>query len=914
MSSSLLKNIFSHLFFRDFSKRAGIFASIVEIVKKFIGGSNMLAAVAIILRNLMSFRGHHVAKLPNSPQQRLESDLFRLLLIPDQKLRFSLPSGTGLSKIIRDFFQLYSAVNYFYTGKKTAIHLHGHSLPVPNVPWLEIFPTEADADTISVNADGTLACFLPPPEYTLCSAHEQDKYHVTREILIWLAKRIWDFSALREGQHAIISRLTAGTNTLGILPTGAGKSLCFQLPALLLPGVTLVVSPLKSLMRDQFDSLSKAGINGADYIDSSKTAAEKGAVLEKLASGKLKLLYLSPERLQIESFQQELASAAAVYPISLFAIDEAHCISEWGHDFRPAYLRLRHFISQLHDPPICALTATASRYVRQDILNLLGLNLQDMVTPKTMDRKEISLQVHILNREDDYHREIINIVHNEIPRVMGRSLESIHAKGAGVVFTPYAAPMGRNTKPMGTEEISRVLREQELDCRHYHAQLPDSARIAVQDQFKDNAFPVLVATKGYGMGIDKENIDYVVHVCAPASLEAYYQEAGRAGRDGEHAHSVIIARPRLKQCEGKASFSLPPCAQGWKCEFTGGEKCDYGVQAGLLALEYPSEQETAQRFTRFLDMLAGYGNAQVIRYVCPAKDSARHQKYLYYLQQLEAVTDFRVLEYRKVAEGQYDILLEVEIAGPDIYANKYWLANKVVERIETYKAQRLNMLNTVQLYIKTGSCRRRFLMQYFGDPVRYESCNFCDIDGISLDAAPIPSGSQSQSLVLELLDRALLEQNLSSALKIADTVLGLGIQEDVTVRAMRELEDRPYNPAALFLSGVFASKLPETEAYGLRNLQGATEYALSRQPECLGDMFALLARDNPDIAYRLAGRFLEQLDTVTLRKLAVLLDPPEQFPDVHLALLLPELEEISRLLRTEVPEYECEGDSPVSSG
>ena len=860
----------------------------------------MQKTIAVIFRHLLSFKASRVQRLPGSPRQVLAGDLARLAATPMDSWRFQVPPGTGLNKALVDLFALYAAIRYCYTGEKTRLHLNRNSQT--QFPWLEILPLEKQADSIAVNPDGSLACFLPSLPPGRCSSYQQKKFHLTPELTSWLVEKIWSFAGLRPGQHAIIERLCQGKNTLAILPTGAGKSMCFQFPALLLPGITLVVSPLKSLMRDQFVNLVKTGIRGADYIDSSKTAEEKAAVLNKLKSGEIKLLYLSPERLQIESFQQQLTETMATYPVSLFAIDEAHCISEWGHDFRPSYLRLRHFVSQLKSPPICALTATASRYVRQDILTLLGLNTQDLITPGTLDRKEISLQVRLLDQGEDIHQELINMVSTEIPQVLGRSLADIHRYGAGVIFTPYAAPQGRYTQPMGSEEISRVLRDNGLECQHYHSQLPDPRRIAIQDQFKENAFPLLVATKGYGMGIDKENIDYIVHLSSPASLEAYYQEAGRAGRDGEHAHSVIIARPRLDKCLQAARSGLPDCCRGWQCEYTGGEKCSYGIQAGLLALEYPSEQETLRHFTSFLNKLAASAQGgRRFRYICPSRQSALQQKYLYYLEQLGAVREYTILEYRKIDSTQFDLLLEVELAAADSLENKYWLANKVAERIEIYKAQKLNMLDTVQRYIKTDTCRRRFLMQYFGDITRYERCNFCDCDGISLEAAPEAVRAASISGCLQLLEDALAQQDLSLALALTNRAGSMEIEDDITVRSMRELEDRPYNPAALFLAGIYSCRSPGTQAYGLRNLQGAVDVALADFPQLLPEIFAQLP--GPELAYTLAGKYLNRLGLAALSQLAMTLDPPEQFPDVHLALLLPSLQQINHVLM-EVPAHD----------
>ncbi len=288
----------------------------------------------------------------------------------------------------------------------------------------------------------------------------------------------------------------------------------------------------------------------------------------------------------------------------------------------------------------------------------------------------------------------------------------------------------------------------------------------------------------------------------------------------------------------------------------------------------------------------------VFRYTCPHQDSAQQQKYLYYLQVLGAVKEFKVLEYRRVEERQFDLLLQVELSGPHSLENKYWLANKVVERIEIYKEQKLNMLNTVQVYINAKTCRRRFLMQYFGDKVGYEQCNFCDSEGIDPRASPDPAKTLGYE-ALTLLKTALAEQDLALALNLAGQAQSLNIEEDAGVQAMRELEEQPHNPAALLLAGIFAARRPETEAYGLRNLRGAVEYSLAEAPQHLPRIIALLAREMPEIAYVMAQNYLAQLDSTALRELATVLDSPDLFPDVHLAVLLPYLEQINQLLHGE---------------
>lgn len=865
----------------------------------------MERTIALIFQKLLGFRKNETLTLPPGPKQALTADISCLSNQTLNGLSFHTPVGSGLSSVLKDLYLLYGAIRYFYCGEKTRLFSDG--LDPSNYSWLEILPLGDRTPVISINRDGTLAHFLPPPSPHKNARFRQKEYFVTPELVSWLAYRIWGFSQLRQGQFQIIQRLCRGENTLAILPTGGGKSLCFQLPALLLPGTTLVVSPLKSLMRDQHFSLKKAGIQGTAFIDSSKSSAEKAAIIGKLKAGSLKLLYLSPERLQIESFQKELAIAMDEHPISLFAIDEAHCISEWGHDFRPSYLRLRQYVEQLHSPPICALTATASRYVRQDILNLLGLNNQDIITPETLDRKEISLQVCLLGEDDDTHQELINTVTTGIPKVLDKSLAEIHKWGAGLIFTPYAAPRGRHTAPLGSEAVANLLLLKGFKCQHYHAQLPDAQRISVQDRFKENTFPILVATKGYGMGIDKENIDYVVHLSAPASLEAYYQEAGRAGRDGEHAHSVIIARPRKDKCLQNTAGRLPECCRGWHCDYSGGEKCSFGIQAALLALEYPAEKEVLRHFTNFLSRLETESEGRnVFVFTSPSLQTARQQKYLYYLEQLGAVQEYWVLEYRKVADNQYDVLIKVRLTAPNSLENKYWLANKVVQKLSTYKAQKLNMLNTVEMYIKATTCRRRFLMQYFGDSCSYEQCNFCDSDGISKESLPIKAETSAINS-LNLLEQALITGNVGLALALAKTPASEELGDQITIRAMRELEDRPHNPAALFLAGLFTCRDPETRPYGLRNLQGAVHIALSESPPLVGKIIGHLPSQ---LAYELAKKYIHRLSDDSLRELAVTLDPPEQYPDVHLAYFLPLLKNINYTLR-EVKNNDSKGKGTI---
>jgi ATP-dependent DNA helicase RecQ len=328
-----------------------------------------------------------------------------------------------------------------------------------------------------------------------------------------LLKIHYGYSGFRLAQERAIQSILDGRDTLVIMPTGGGKSLIYQLPALALPGVTIVVSPLIALMKDQVDQLEQAGIP-ATFINSSLAPHEVAERLEAIRSGLYKLLYIAPERFYSQQFTDMLQEIE----VSLFAIDEAHCISEWGHDFRPSYMRLRHAIEHIGRPPIVALTATATPEVKEDIARQLNLNLPEILV-SGFDRPNLKFGV-IKARDPEKYMHILDIA---------QSMD-----GAGVIYA------GTRQK---VEGVLEHLLHNGVEAVGYHAGIDSSDRKRVQDDFMTGRARVIVATNAFGLGVNKPDIRFVVHFDIPGTIESYYQEAGRAGRDGKESFCILLHSP-----------------------------------------------------------------------------------------------------------------------------------------------------------------------------------------------------------------------------------------------------------------------------------------------------------------------------------------------------------------------------------
>lgn len=324
--------------------------------------------------------------------------------------------------------------------------------------------------------------------------------------------RYFGYDSFRPGQQGIVEALLAGRDVLGVMPTGAGKSVCYQIPAALSPGATLVISPLISLMRDQVDALNDLGMPAA-FINTTQTPDEQAMVFAQAAAGQIKLLYVAPERLETGRFRD----FAARTPISLIAVDEAHCVSQWGQDFRSSYLGIGDFIAGLPQrPPVGAFTATATERVRRDIVGLLGLR-NPAVTVTGFDRP--NLYFDVVKLETKYKAAWV------------ARYVADHPDESGIVYCAT-----RKT----TEALADTLNQMGHPAVAYHGGMSPDAREVAQRDFITDKVPVVVATNAFGMGIDKSNVRYVIHHNLPESIEAYYQEAGRAGRDGEPSRCTLL--------------------------------------------------------------------------------------------------------------------------------------------------------------------------------------------------------------------------------------------------------------------------------------------------------------------------------------------------------------------------------------
>ena len=342
------------------------------------------------------------------------------------------------------------------------------------------------------------------------AARTNDKYHTPEQAL----KILFGYDSFRAGQKSVIDSILAGRDAFAVMPTGAGKSVCYQIPAVLLPGITLVVSPLISLMQDQVKALNEAGVSAA-FINSSLSEKDYNETIRRARQGIYKIIYIAPERLVTEGF---LALAKSV-PVSMVTVDEAHCISQWGQDFRPSYMKIVEFVKTLEKRPIIsAFTATATETVREDIICTLGLQ-NPFTLVNGFDRENLFFQVDKPKNKEQYILKYI----------------SEHSGDSGIIYCATRK---------NVDNIYELLKGKGVSVGKYHAGMSAEERKKMQDDFVFDYTSIVVATNAFGMGIDKSNVRFVIHYNMPQSMENYYQEAGRAGRDGLDAKCILLFSPQ----------------------------------------------------------------------------------------------------------------------------------------------------------------------------------------------------------------------------------------------------------------------------------------------------------------------------------------------------------------------------------
>ena len=516
------------------------------------------------------------------------------------------------------------------------------------------------------------------------------------------------YTEFRPGQREVLEHLIKGNDVLAVFPTGAGKSLTYQLAALSLPGTAIIVSPLIALMRDQVVDLQSRSIEGVSAINSTLTEQEVNDHLSDLAGGDEKLLYVTPERCSDPEFLEHLERTN----VCLFVVDEAHCISEWGYDFRPAYLMLDKAIRASKRPPILALTATATPQVRTDIQSNLGL-IDPLVIIHGFDRPNLVFDVLSASTDREKDWQLLRLfgkassgkageaggymtsttaTRRELPAAIDRDLadkiEYLDATldGSGLVYVATTAEARR---------VSALLNEAGLKAAFYHGQMRKSDRDKVQQAWMDEITPVVVATTAFGMGINKPNLRYVVHYDLPASLEAYYQEAGRAGRDGLPAKAILIYDPR-----------------------------DRNIQNFFIGGSVPSEAslrdfwDEIRKVLRAKERANGEGKVNSLPIAEVAKirnlPVARVRPLLAALEQAGGVA---------VVEGNGDNQDVAHFRKLHVIGRRLLLDMKKLQARKQYEQSRLEMM---QRYASTRECRRKLLLGYFGESYNVDNCGGCD--------------------------------------------------------------------------------------------------------------------------------------------------------------------------------------------
>ncbi len=490
-------------------------------------------------------------------------------------------------------------------------------------------------------------------------------------------REVFGYGEFLPGQAEVVASVLSGRDTLAVLPTGGGKSVCYQLPALLLDGLTLVVSPLLALMKDQVDALTRNGVAAA-AINSTVPREEQADVLRRAAEGDLRLLYVAPERFSDGRFVAALRGV----DVALLAIDEAHCISQWGHDFRPSYRDLGAARARLGDPPVVALTATADPLVRDDIVERLGLRDPD-VRIAGFDRPNLRFHAIRVRSQKEKLEHISEL------------LEALGGEASAIV---YCATRKR------VESLAEALQRRRIRCARYHAGMAEEDRVRIQNAFARDSLRIIIATNAFGLGIDKPDVRLVVHHDLPESIEAYYQEAGRAGRDGDPAECVLYYAPR-----------------------------DRGLREFFIELAHPPSETVLEVYRA---LVRRGGDREVIDDLVDREETPG----------VNAAVQALVESGLAARQGRFAWALrpdgedQIDLAG-----------------LEAHRAHATAKLDAMQSYAESATCLRVRVLDYFGETDGPRSCGNC---GPCLAPARSREPDREAPLFLELraLRRRLAEE------------------------------------------------------------------------------------------------------------------------------------------------------------